>query len=78
MEVVETVIEVWRPDRVGVRLSPLSTFNDVSDDDPESTFDHIAERLSDYRLAYLISSTRPPRRSSRGSSPIRAPCAWST
>jgi N-ethylmaleimide reductase len=53
MEVVETVIQVWGSDRVGVRLSPLSTFNDVSDDDPESTFGHIAERLSDYRLAYL-------------------------
>ena len=52
-EVVETVTEVWGPDRVGVRLSPLSTFNDISDDDPETTFGHVAGRLSDYRLAYL-------------------------
>jgi N-ethylmaleimide reductase len=53
MEVVETVIEVWGSDRVGVRLSPLSTFNDMSDDDPETTFGHIADKLSDYDLAYL-------------------------
>jgi N-ethylmaleimide reductase len=53
MEVVETVIEVWGSDRVGVRLSPLSTFNDISDDDPETTFGHIAAELRDYRLAYL-------------------------
>jgi N-ethylmaleimide reductase len=53
MEVVEAVIKVWRPDRVGVRLSPLSTFNDQSDDDPETTFGYIAQVLSDYRLAYL-------------------------
>ena len=53
MHVVEAVSEVWGPDRVGVRLSPLSTFNDIRDDDPESTFGHIAERLSDFRLAYL-------------------------
>jgi N-ethylmaleimide reductase len=52
-EVVETVSEVWGPDRVGVRLSPYSTFNDISDDDPETTFGHIAGKLSDYRLAYL-------------------------
>jgi N-ethylmaleimide reductase len=52
-EVVETVSEVWAPDRVGVRLSPYSTFNDISDDDPETTFGHIAGKLSDYRLAYL-------------------------
>jgi N-ethylmaleimide reductase len=53
MEVVETVIEVWGSDRVGVRLSPLSTFNDTSDDDPETTYGYAAEKLNDYDLAYL-------------------------
>ena len=52
-EVVETVIEVWGSERVGVRLSPLSTFNDIADDDPEATFGTIARKLNDYRLAYL-------------------------
>jgi N-ethylmaleimide reductase len=52
-EVVEVVSEVWEPDRVGVRLSPLGAFNDISDDDPEATFGTIAAKLSDYRLAYL-------------------------
>lgn len=53
MEVVEAVSAVWGPERVGVRLSPLGTFNDVGDDDPETTFATIAEKLNDYRLAYL-------------------------
>lgn len=53
MEVMEAVSEVWGPDRVGVRLSPLGTFNDIGDDDPETTFGYIAEKLSDYRFAYL-------------------------
>ena len=53
IEVVEAVSEVWDTDRVGVRLSPLGTFNDMSDDDPETTFGYIAKKLSDYRLAYL-------------------------
>ncbi|HSF48812.1 MAG TPA: alkene reductase, partial [Burkholderiales bacterium] len=53
LEVVEAVSEVWDPDRVGVRLSPLGTFNDMGDDDPEATFPYIAEKLSDFNLAYL-------------------------
>jgi N-ethylmaleimide reductase len=53
MDAVEAAIEVWGPDRVGVRLSPLGTFNDVGDDDPESLYRHVAETLSAYGLAYL-------------------------
>jgi N-ethylmaleimide reductase len=53
LEVVEAVSEVWQPDRVGVRLSPLGTLNDIRDDDPETTFGTAAARLSDRGLAYL-------------------------
>ncbi len=53
LEVVEAVRDVWGSERVGVRLSPLGSFNDMHDDDPESTFGYITEKLSDYRLAYL-------------------------
>lgn len=53
MEVVAAVAEVWGADRVGVRLSPLGTFNDMGDDDPEATFGYIADKLGGYGLAYL-------------------------
>ena len=53
LEVVEAVNQVWEPDRVGVRLSPLGTLNDIHDDDPKTTFGTSAARLSDYGLAYL-------------------------
>jgi N-ethylmaleimide reductase len=54
MEVVEAVSKVWGPERVGVRLSPLSRFNDMGPDpDPEATFGHIAGTLSAAQLAYL-------------------------
>jgi hypothetical protein len=46
MEVVEAVSDVWGQDRVGVRLSSLGTFNDMGDDDPETTFGHVAEKLN--------------------------------
>jgi N-ethylmaleimide reductase len=52
-EVVEALVPIFGADRVGVRLSPLGSFNDIGDDDPEATFGSIAERLSGYGLAYL-------------------------
>lgn len=53
LQVVDAVCAIWGGDRVGVRLSPLGTFNDVGDDDPEATFGYIAEGLNDHNLAYL-------------------------
>jgi N-ethylmaleimide reductase len=53
MEVIDAVIPLWGADRVGVRLSPLGVFNDIGDEDPETTFGYIADRLNGYQLAYL-------------------------
>src|ERR1700736_221068 len=52
-EIAEALTRIWGPDRVGMRLSPMGKMNDIRDDDPEATFGYIAERLSDYGLAYL-------------------------
>ncbi len=32
LDVTESCIEIWGPECVGVRISPLSTFNDAHDD----------------------------------------------
>lgn len=53
LEVVEAVVGEWGAERVGVRLSPLSSFNSMSDSNPEQTFRYASERLSEYGLAYL-------------------------
>ncbi|MDB4954936.1 MAG: N-ethylmaleimide reductase [Myxococcales bacterium] len=53
LDVVEACIGIWGPERVGVRISPLSTFNDIHDDNPEETFGYVAEHLAEYKLAYL-------------------------
>ncbi|HEV7516165.1 MAG TPA: alkene reductase [Thermoanaerobaculia bacterium] len=53
LEVVEAVVRVWGPERVGVRLSPLSAFNGMSDSDPQATFGHAAAALARFGLAYL-------------------------
>lgn len=52
-EVLEGVTGVWGADRVGVRLSPYGTFNDMGDANPPETFGHIAGRLDGLGLAYL-------------------------
>src|SRR3982074_2437020 len=52
-EIAEALTPIWGPDRIGVRISPLGKMKDIHDDNPETTFGHIAERLSDYGFAYL-------------------------
>lgn len=52
-EVIEAVVKVWGPDRVGVRLSPFNSFNDMSDSNPRQSFSIIARALSTSGLAYL-------------------------
>jgi N-ethylmaleimide reductase len=52
-EVAQAVSDVWTPSRIGVRLSPRGTFNDMSDDDPESTFMAAVTSMSAARLGYL-------------------------
>lgn len=53
LEVTEAAISVWGADRVGVRLSPSGTFNDMSDSNPEVTFGYLAGQLNRFSLAYL-------------------------
>jgi len=53
LEVLEATISVWGSDRVGLRISPLNSFNSMVDSDPVATFSWLANRLNDYDLAYL-------------------------
>lgn len=52
-EVTRELAGVWGPERVGVRLSPLNPFNDMSDSEPERTFPYAAARLGELEIAYL-------------------------
>lgn len=53
LEVVESVTNIWGKGRVGVRLSPYGTFNDMSDSDPLALFTYVIKQLSDYSIAYI-------------------------
>lgn len=52
-EVVEAVLETWERTRIGVRISPLGSFNDMGDANPEETFAHVVDVLDEHRLGYL-------------------------
>ena len=53
LEVTEAVVNVWGAERVGIRLSPSGTFNDMTDSDPESIFVYLLGQLNRFGLAYL-------------------------
>ena len=53
LEVMQAVTEICSPDRVGVRISPLSPFNDCGDSNPQPLFAYVAEQLNRFKPAYL-------------------------
>ena len=53
LQVAEAVIAVCGAGRVGLRLSPSGTFNDMSDSNPEALFSYLLAQLSPLSLAYL-------------------------
>lgn len=59
LEVTEAAVDVWGSGRVGVRLSPGSAFNDMSDEQPAKTFTHVARELWGLDLAYLHVISEP-------------------
>ena len=62
LEVVDAITPVWNSDRVGVRLSPGGTFNDMCDCKPHETFGYVVRQLALKNLAYLhlIEPSQPP------------------
>ncbi|NJP08466.1 MAG: alkene reductase [Leptolyngbyaceae cyanobacterium RU_5_1] len=53
MEVTEAVTGVWGNNRVGIRLAPSGTFNDMSDSDPKALFTYVVDTLNAFDLAYI-------------------------
>lgn len=52
-EVTAAVCGVSGAGRVGVRISPENSFNDMRDSDPQTTFEQVAAMLDGFGLAYL-------------------------
>lgn len=52
-EVTEAICNAWEPQRVGVRLSPTSTFQDMHDPDLAALYEAALTRLDAFDLAYV-------------------------
>jgi len=53
LEVLEAVCSKIGHGKVGVRLSPVTPFNDISDDNPQDTFEYVVGELNRFDLAFL-------------------------
>ena len=53
LEVVDAIARVLPPQRVGIRLSPVSPANDALDSNPQPLFDYLVRQLSARGLGYV-------------------------
>jgi len=53
LEVMQELCEVWGADRVGIKIAPGYTVNDIFDEDPAATYLYLAGKLNPLGLAYL-------------------------
>jgi N-ethylmaleimide reductase len=53
LEVLDATISVWGADRVGLRISPLNSYNSMIDRDPVAITTYIAQQCSTRGIAYL-------------------------
>jgi N-ethylmaleimide reductase len=53
LEVIAAVVEVCGSERVGLRISPLNSYNSMIDSDPIGLSTWLASCLNDFNLAYL-------------------------
>ena len=53
LEVAKVVASEAGSERTGIRISPVTPANDVSDSNPQPLFDHIADELDALKLTYI-------------------------
>ena len=53
LQVMEALVSVWGGNRVAVRIAPGGRWNGMSDSDADALFDHVANELNQFGLAYL-------------------------
>jgi N-ethylmaleimide reductase len=53
LEISKVVAAVAGPERTGIRISPVTPANDISDSHPQPLFDHIVDGLNALKLTYI-------------------------
>jgi len=81
LEVVQAITQEIGGGRTGIRLSPVTPANDVSDPDPQQLFGYVVSQLAPLRLAYLHvieGSTGAARDYTQGGKPFDYPALQDT
>ena len=60
LEVTDAILQVWDRSRVGIRLSPVSPFNDAVDSNPEAIFFYLVSSSARETSAISMSSRGRP------------------
>jgi len=70
LEVVDAVVGVWGPERVGYRVSPYFDHYSMSDSNPPKTFAYLAHELNRRKLGFLeiVEGVSGPRKPAPGTS----------
>lgn len=53
LEATRALIDVWGPERVGVRLSPSGSFNEIYDTNARETFGYLVSQFDKLNVGYL-------------------------
>lgn len=53
LEVVDAILEVWEPGRVGMHLAPRADAHDMGDSDRLATFTHVGRELGKRKIAFI-------------------------
>jgi len=53
LEISKAVTSAIGPEKTGIRVSPVTPANDVSDSNPQALFDHIVDQLNALNLVYI-------------------------
>jgi N-ethylmaleimide reductase len=53
LEVAKAVTSAIGPEKTGIRISPVTPANDISDSNPQALFDHIVDQLNALKLVYI-------------------------
>lgn len=61
LETLDAMIEVAGSDKIGIRISPGGTFNDMHDENPNETYEALLKAINPLKLAYthVIRSPNP-------------------
>jgi 2,4-dienoyl-CoA reductase-like NADH-dependent reductase (Old Yellow Enzyme family) len=58
LEIVDRLISVWGPGRVGVHLAPRGDAHDLGDSNPLATFGYVARELGKRKIAFICARER--------------------